>query len=210
MNIITEPDIKNNKTKNKLLITQRNQGIECSRGHICLLLLIVCQRDSPQQALEVGHLEFAAPLGGWDHRGQPSRPPLGASWFENQRNLHGFYNLFNGLLRRSHFGPRLAKASLYMEPTSFRWTLAVVVWRDEGQGSPGVEMALGARKIMHLPAHPPHVGPWFLCKTERLFPCPWGGGEAGLRKQRFSVSPWDDPVLHGDSCFAGGEPATLW
>lgn len=64
MNIITEPDIKNNKTKNKLLITQRNQGIECSRGHICLLLLIVCQRDSPQQALEVGHLEFAAPLGG--------------------------------------------------------------------------------------------------------------------------------------------------
>lgn len=39
-----------NKTKNNLLITQRNQGIEGSRGRICPFILFVFSEAAPAKA----------------------------------------------------------------------------------------------------------------------------------------------------------------
>lgn len=98
----------------------------------------------------------------------------------------------------------------------FRWTVAVVVWREEPPKGPGniiLEMALGARKIMCLPAHRPHMEPWFFGKTEPLFSVPerrWRGHVAGLRKQHFTRSLSDTLVCMGIPALSGGRPCGPW
>lgn len=189
----TKKITKQNKKKNKLLITQRNQGIEGSRGQICLL----CAGEAAPTGLWMSCLKLL-PFWGQCSHWKPSgplrsffawEPPLinsMASW-----DTHSFIHLW---LRHP-----------------FKWNLFFQV--DDGGG--GLKGGATKRTREHHSRDGPwskknNVSPWIpttnmliLSKNRTALFCSWvqwEGHMAGLRKQRLTVPVWP-PLLFGDSCF---------
>ena len=210
MNIIIKPDQKNNnnnKTKNELLITQRNQGREGSRGQNWSFLPHCGPRNRP----------CAWVILSWCHSG-------GNTITENlQDHLQELLclrvnrapvGLINSMVSwDARFRPPLPEAPLYVEPTFLRWT-------GGGRLKGGAAKGTGGHRSTRN-------GPW--SKKNNLSPCLWTAtlNPDSSEKQNcsfrswvfvervqgraeeaelFRVPPRGTPTLPGDPCSARGEP----